>query len=78
MRLKRAYRTPARGVWGIPPRKLGISDLLRSFLGMKLYDLMLNLVVVFEAHRIKGVALLWATEAAEQLVICISTLILIA
>ena len=49
----------------------------------KLDDLLLNLVVVFEAHRIKGVTPLKATEAAKQLVIRIrrgkiSTLILIA
>ena len=49
----------------------------------KLDDLLLNLVVVFEAHRIKGVTLLWAAEAAKQLVIRvrhgkISALILIA
>ena len=39
---------------------------------MKLHtldDLLLNLVVVFEAHRIKGVTLLRAAEAAKQLVI---------
>ena len=45
---------------------------------MKLDDLMLNLVVVFEARRIKGVTPLRAAEAAKQLVIRISTLILIA
>ena len=44
---------------------------------------MLNLVVVFEARRIKGVSPLWATEAVKRLVIrvrCgkISTLILVA
>ena len=49
----------------------------------KLVDLLLNLAVVFEAHRIKGVTLLWAAEAAKQLVICvrhrkISALMLIA
>ena len=32
-------------------------------------DLLLNLLVVFEAHRIKGMTLLWAAEAANQLVI---------
>ena len=32
-------------------------------------DLLLNLVVVFEARRIKGVTPLRATEAAKQLVI---------
>ena len=45
--------------------------------------LLLNLVVVLEAHRIKGMTPLWAAEAAKQLVIrvrCgkISALILIA
>ena len=49
----------------------------------KLNDLLLNLVVVFEARRIKGVTPLRATEAAKQLVIHIrrgkiSALILIA
>ena len=49
----------------------------------KLDDPLLNLVVVFEACRIKGVTPLRATEAAKQLVIrvkCgkISILILIA
>ena len=49
----------------------------------KLVDLLLNLAVVFEAHRIKGVTPLWAAEAAKQLVICvrhrkISALMLIA
>ena len=49
----------------------------------KLDDLLLNLVVVFEARRIKGVTPLRATEAAKQLVIRIrrgkiSALILIA
>ena len=49
----------------------------------KLDDLLLNLVVVFEARRIKGVTPLRATEAAKQLVIHIrhrkiSALILIA
>ena len=34
-------------------------------------NLMLNLVVVFEARRIKGVSPLWAAEAAKRLVICI-------
>ena len=48
----------------------------------KLDNLPLNLVVVFEAHRMKGVTPLWATETAKQLVIRIkrgemSTLILI-
>ena len=46
-------------------------------------NLLLNLVVVFEARRIKGVAPLRAAEAAKQLVIHvrrgkISALILIA
>ena len=45
---------------------------------MKLDDLLLNLVVVFEALRIKGVTLLQVTEAAKQLVIRVSPLILIA
>ena len=49
----------------------------------KLDDLLLNLVVVFEARRIKGVTPLRAAEAAKQLVIHvrhrkISALILIA
>ena len=49
----------------------------------KLDDLLLNLVVVFEARRIKGVTPLQAAEAAKQLVIHvrhrkISALILIA
>ena len=49
----------------------------------KLDDLLLNLVAVFEARRIKGVTPLRAAEAAKQLVIRvrrgkISALILIA
>ena len=49
----------------------------------KLDDLLLNLLVVFEARRIKGVTPLRAAEAAKQLVIRvkrgkISVLILIA
>ena len=46
----------------------------------KLDDPLLNLVFVFEAHRIKGVTLLWVIEAAKQVVRCgkISALILIA
>ena len=36
------------------------------------------LVVVFEARRIKDVTPLWAAEAAKQLVIRVSALILIA
>ena len=49
----------------------------------KLDGLLLNLVVVFEARRIKGVTQLRAAEAAKQLVIRvkrekISALILIA
>ena len=49
----------------------------------KVGDLLLNLVVVFEACRIKGMTLLQAAEAAKQLVIrirCrkISAVILIA
>ena len=49
----------------------------------KLDDLILNLVVAFEARRIKGVTPLWVAEAAKQLVIHIrhgkiSALILIA
>ena len=32
----------------------------------KLDVLLLNLVVVFEAHRIKGMTLFWAAEAAKQ------------
>ena len=48
---------PARRVWEhVPPAKFWISDLLRLFhLGVKLQkldDLLLNLVVVFETHRI--------------------------
>ena len=48
----------------------------------KLDNLLLNLVVVFDARRIKDVTLLRAAEAAKQLVIRvrrgkISTLILI-
>ena len=35
----------------------------------KLDDLLLNLVVVFDACRIKGVTPLWAAEAAKQVVI---------
>ena len=47
-----------------------------------LEDLLLKLVVVFEACRIKGMTPLQATEAEKQLVVCIrhreiSTLILI-
>ena len=67
----------------MPPRKkFGISDILGMKL-QKLDDLLLNLVVVFETHRIKGVTLLRAAEAAKQLVIRvrhgkISALILIA
>ena len=50
---------------------------------LKLDDLLLNLFVVFEAHRIKGVTLLRAAETAKQLIIRIrrgkiSALILIA
>ena len=37
----------------------------------KLDNLLLNLLVVFDAHRIKGVTLLRAAEAAKQLVICV-------
>ena len=37
----------------------------------KLDDLLLNLVVVYEAGRIKGVTLLGAAEAAKQLVISV-------
>ena len=49
----------------------------------KLDDLLLNLFVVFEARRIKGVTLLRAAEVAKQLIIRvkrgkISALILIA
>ena len=49
----------------------------------KLDDLLLNLVVVFEARRIKGVTPLWGAETEKQLVIRIrrgktSFLILIA
>ena len=49
----------------------------------RLDDILLNLVVVFEAHRIKGVTPLRATKAAKQLVIRvrrrkISALIVIA
>ena len=49
----------------------------------KLDDLLLNLVVVFGARRIKGVTPLWVAEVAKQLVIRIrrrktSVLILIA
>ena len=71
-----------------PPGKVWISDLLRSFLVYswgeiaKAGDLLLNLVVVFEARRIKGVTPL---RAADQLVTVIrvrrgkiSALILIA
>ena len=62
----------------MPPRPVKIFEFLtfwdyfRCNLGVKvqkLDDLMLNLVVVFEPHRIKGVTLLWATEAAKQLAI---------
>ena len=61
---------PARKVWEhAPPRKI---------LGMKLDNLLLNLAVVFEAHRIKGVTPLQVTEAAKQLVIRVSPLIPIA
>ena len=38
-------------------------------LGEIVDDLMLNLVVVFEARKIKGVTLLQATEATQHLVI---------
>ena len=38
----------------------------------KLDDLLLNLVVLFEARRIKGVTLLRAAEVAKQLVICVN------
>ena len=49
----------------------------------KLDDLLLNLVVVFDTRRIKGVTPLRAAKAAKRLVICvkrgkISALILIA
>ena len=35
-------------------------------------DLLLNLVVVFEARRIKGVTLLRVTEAVKQVIIHVS------
>ena len=38
----------------------------------KLDDLLLNLVVVFETRRIKGVTLLQAAEVAKQLVIFVN------
>ena len=68
------------------PGKFWIFDLLRSFLLYswgELDDLLLNVVVVFEARRIKGVTPLRAAEATKQLVIRvrrekISALILIA
>ena len=85
-----ARRTLARGSGGMtPPGKFWISGLLRSFLHIlgvrlqKLDNLLLNLVVAFEARRIKDVTPLRAAEAAKQLVIRvkrgkISVLILIA
>ena len=42
-----------------------------------MHDLLLNLVVVFEDRRIKGVTPLRAVEASKQLVIRVSALILI-
>ena len=57
------------GSGGEPPQEIFslISDLLRSFLvyswGESLDDLLLNLVVVFEACRIKGVTPLRAASA---------------
>ena len=73
-----------------PSGKFGISGLLRSFLVYSWGEnakagrlILLNLVVVFEARRIKGVTPLRVAEAAKQLVIRvkrrkISALILIA
>ena len=53
--IKRA-RAPPRGVWGhAPPGKFWFLTSWDCFLGMKLDDLRLNLVVVFETCRIKGV-----------------------
>ena len=74
----------------MPPQEsfefLAFRDHFWCILGVKLQkldDLLLNLLVVFEARRIKGVTPLRAAEAAKQLVICvkrrkISVLILIA
>ena len=64
----------------------GLRDRFWCILGVKLQkldDLLLNLVVVFEACKIKGVTPLQAAESAKQLVIRvkrgkISVLILIA
>ena len=76
MRFKRAYRALGRAVWGHAPQEnfefLAFRDLFWCIHGVKLQkldDLLLNLFVVFEARRIKGVIPLRAAEAAKQLVI---------
>ena len=62
----------------LPQEKFGVLTFWDHFwciLGMKLQkldDLLLNLVVVFEACRIKGMTPLLATEAAKKLVIFVS------
>ena len=82
-----APRALAREVWGhASPRKIldfWPSETVSGVKLQKLDDLLLNLVVVFDVRRIKGVTPLRAAEAAKQLVIRvkrgkISILILIA
>ena len=75
----KAHIAPVRRIWGPAPRptKFGISDRSRLFVVQFWNEiakswttaLLLNLVVVFGARRIKGVTLLRAAEAAKQLVI---------
>ena len=66
MRLRGAFGACSLGA--CPPGKFWISDLLRSFLVYslgeiaKVEQLLLNLVVLFEALRIKGVTLLRGAE----------------
>ena len=75
-------RVLAREVWGHapppspppPPRTIldfWPSEIVSGVKLQKLDDLLLNLVVVFEARRIKGMTPLRAAEAAKQLVICV-------
>ena len=88
MRFKCAY---GRGLGVYPPTKIfdfWPSEIVYGVYTprvklQKLDDLLLNLVVVFEARRIKGMTLLQAAEVAKQLVIHvnrgkISAVILIA
>ena len=57
------------GSGGMPPPPEKLLKLFLVYSGVKLQKLdvlLLNLVVVFEASRIKGVTLFWAAEAAKQ------------